>query len=179
MQPLPGARHHEGPDCVRTNGDQTKAESLIKLLNDALAREIISLLRYWYQYFMSAGICARHRQAQFLGHVVEVQGHADQLAERIVQLGGRPDVFPERLMSRTRAGYVKVDSVGRMFAGDLFAERIAIEHYRAMTVSLGVADLTTQQIVEMILAQEESHAESLVSLARDGTSERDLRHRVA
>ena len=146
---------------------------MIKLLNDALAIEMITILRYWYQYFMSTGICAHHSQAQVLGHVVEVQERADQLVERIVQLGGRPDVSPERLMSRTHAEYVEVDSVGRMFAVDLFAERIAIEHYRAMTVFLGAEDLTNQQVLELMLGPEDAYAESRASLVRDGTSEKE------
>lgn len=151
MQPLTGVRHHEGTDSARTRGGQAKAESMIKLLNDALAREIINTLCSRYQYFMTAGNRSRHRQAQFLEHVVEAQGHADHLVERIVQLGGRPDVSPERLISLTDAAYVEVDSVGRMFAVDLFTARSAIEHYREMTVSLGAAELTSQQVLEMRL----------------------------
>jgi len=174
MQPLPGVRHHKSPDGARTRGGQAKAESMIKLLNDALATEIINILCSRYQYFMTAGNRSRHMQAQFLEHVVEAQGHADHLVERIVQLGGRPDVSPERLISLTYAAYVELDSVGRMFAVDLFTERIAIEHYREMTVSLGAAELTFQQVLEMILAPEDVRVESLASLVRDCTSEGEI-----
>lgn len=175
MEPLPGVRHHEGTDGARTRAGQANAESMIRLLNDALAREIIGILLYRYQYFMmTAGISSRHMKAQFLKHVAEKQPQADHLAERIVQLGGRPDVSSERLISWTHAEYVEVDSVGRMFAVDLSAERIAIEHYREMTVFLGADDLTTQQILEMMLVPEEAQAESLVSCVRDCTSEGEI-----
>jgi bacterioferritin (cytochrome b1) len=91
--------------------------------------------------------------------VAEKQPQADQLAERIVQLGGRPDVSSERLISWTHAEYVEVDSAGRMFAVGLSAERIAIEHYREKTVSLGAENLTNQQVLEMVLALEDAQAE--------------------
>ena len=171
MQPLPGVRHHKSSDGARSRGGQAKAESMIKLLNDALATEIINILCSRYQYFMTAGNRSRHRQAQFLEQVGEAQGHADHLVERIVQLGGRPDVSPERLISRTQAAYVGVDAVGRMFAVDLFAERIAIEHYREMTVSLGAEELTSQQVLAMMLGRKDTSAESRASLVRDCTSE--------
>jgi bacterioferritin len=175
MEPLPGVRHHEGTDGARTRAGQANAESMIRLLNDALAREIIGILLYRYQYFMmTAGISSRHMKAQFLKHVAEKQPQADHLAERIVQLGGRPDVSSERLISWTHAEYVEVDSVGRMFAVDLSAERIAIEHYREMTVFLGADDLTTQQILEMMLVPEEAQAESRATLVKDCTSEGEI-----
>ncbi|MBK9305681.1 MAG: ferritin-like domain-containing protein [Nitrospira sp.] len=174
MQPLLGVRHHESTNGARTRGGQAKAERMIKLLNDALAGEMINILCYRSRYVMTAGICSRHRQAQFLEYVAEKRADVDQLAERIVQLGGRPDVSPERLISRTYAEYVEVDSVGRTLAVDLFAERIAIERYREMIVSLGAEDLTTQQILEMMLAAKDARAESLVSLVRDCTSEREM-----
>lgn len=175
MQPLPSVRHHEGTNGARTSGGQANAESMINLLNDVLATEIIGILCYKRQYDMTAGIPSRHMQAQFFEHVTEGQAHADHLVERIVQLGGRPDVSPERLISRTHAEYyVEVDSVGRMLAVDLFAERIAIEHYRKMTVSLGVADLTTQQVLELMLGQEDAYAESRASLVNDCTSEGEI-----
>ncbi|GKS63947.1 bacterioferritin [Nitrospira sp.] len=147
---------------------------MIKLLNDALATEIINILCSRYQYFMIAGNRSRHRQAQFLEHVAEAQAQADHLAERIVQLGGRPDVSPERLISRTQAEYVDVDSVGRMFAVDLSTERIAIEHYCEMTVFLGAAGLTSQQVLSMMLGRKDTSAESRASLVRDCTFEREI-----
>ena len=147
---------------------------MIGLLNDALATEIINILRYRDQYFMTPSTSSRHMKAQFLEHVAEEWAHADQLAERIVELGGRPDVSPERLISRTHAEYVEVDSVGRMFAVDLFAERIAIERYRERTVSLGAEDLTYQQVLEMMLAPKDAHAESLISLVKNCTSEKEI-----
>jgi bacterioferritin len=174
MQPLPGVRHHEGTDGARTRAGQANAERMIRLLNDALAAEMINIFCSRSQYFMTAGIRSRHMKAQFLKHVAEKQPQADQLAERIVQLGGRPDVSSERLISWTHAEYVEVDSAGRMFAVGLSAERIAIEHYREKTVSLGAENLTNQQVLEMVLALEDAQAESLVSCVRDCTSEGEI-----
>ena len=174
MQPLPGVRHHESTNGARTRGGQAKAERMIKLLNDALAAEMINILCSRSQYLLTGVIRSRHMQAQFLESVAETQAHADHLAERIVQLGGRPDVSPERLISWTHAAYVEVDSGGGMFAVDLSAERIAIEHYREKTVSLGAKNLANQQVLEMVLALEDAQAESLVSCVRDCTSESEI-----
>ncbi|TKB62065.1 MAG: ferritin-like domain-containing protein [Nitrospira sp.] len=104
---------------------------------------------------------------EFLQYVAEEQGHADLLAERIVQLGGKPDLSTERLLIRSHGEHVEGDSLVEMITADLLAERISIDSYRAMIASIGDDDPTTRQIVERIPAQEEAHAENLAGLVRD------------
>jgi bacterioferritin len=145
---------------------KAKAETVIRLLNEALATEIICILRYKRHYFMTAGISARHVKTKFLQYVTEERVHADQLAERIVQLGGKPDLSPERLLSRSQSEHVEGDSLAEMITADLLAERISIDSYRAMIVFIGASDPTTRQVLEQILAQEEAHAENLAALLR-------------
>jgi bacterioferritin len=149
-----------------TIGDKANTETVIRLLNEALATEIICILRYKRHYFMTAGISSRRVKAKFLQHVTEEQAHADQLAERLVQLGGKLDLSSERLLSRSHAEHVEGDSLVKMITADLIAERIAIESYRDMIASIGPDDPTTRQVLERILAQEEAHAENLASLLR-------------
>ena len=150
-----------------TSGCTANAETVVRLLNEALAVEVICILRYKRHYFMTAGVSARHVKAKFLQHVAEEQAHADQLTERITQLGGKPDLSLERLLNRSHAEYVEGDSLAEMITADLVAERISIDSYRAMIASIGDDDPTTRQIVEWILAQEEAHAENLAGLLRD------------
>jgi bacterioferritin len=139
-------------------------ETVIRLLNEALAAEIICILRYKRHYYMTVGISSRHVKAKFLQYVAEERVHADQLVDRIVQLGGKPELSQERLLRRSHAEHVEEDSVAEMITADLLAERISIDSYRAMIASIGDDDPTTRQILEQILAQEEAHAESLVGL---------------
>jgi bacterioferritin len=150
-----------------TSGRKANAETVIRLLNEALATEVICILRYKRHYFMTAGVSGGRVKAKFLQYVAEEQGHADLLAERIVQLGGKPDLPPERLLIRSHAEHVEGDSLVEMITADLVAERISIDSYRAMIASIGDDDPTTRQIVERILAQEEAHAENLAGLVRD------------
>jgi bacterioferritin len=150
-----------------TSGYTAKAETAIRLLNEALAEEIICILRYKRHYFMTAGISSRHVKAKFLQHVTEERTHADQLADRIVQLGGKLDLSSERLLNWSHTEYVEGDSVVEMITADLSAERIAIDSYRNMIASIGADDPMTRQVLERILAQEEEHAEALASLLRD------------
>ncbi|MDH5739687.1 MAG: ferritin-like domain-containing protein [Nitrospira sp.] len=170
MQPLLGVRHHESTNGARTRGGQAKAERMIKLLNEALATEIICILRYKRHYFMTAGISSRRAKAKFLQHVAEEQAHAVQLAERIVQLGGELDLPAAELLNRNHAEHVEGDSVEEMITADLIAERIAIDSYRDMIASIDADDPTTRQVMERILAQEEEHAEALADLLRDCAS---------
>ena len=149
-----------------TMGYNTNAETVIRLLNEALAAEIICILRYKRHYFRTAGIRSRHVKAKFLQHVTEEQAHADQLAERIVQLGSKPDLSPDRL-SRSHAEHVEGDSLAEMITADLLAERISIDSYRTMIASIGADDPRTRQVLEQILAQEEEHAENLAGLLKD------------
>ena len=149
-----------------TSGCKANTEAVIKVLNEALAAEVICILRYKRHYFMTAGIRARCVKEKFLQHVTEERAHADQLAERIVQLGGKPELSPEQLLSRSQAEHVEGDSLAEMITADLLAEQISIDSYRAMIASIGVEDPTTRQVLERILAQEEAHAENLASLLR-------------
>ena len=149
-----------------TLGCKANAETVIRLLNEALATEIICILRYKRHYFMTAGIRSRHVKAKFLQHMTEERAHADQLVECIVQMGSEPDLSPERLLSRSHAEHVEGDSLTEMITADLLAERISIDRYRAMIAALGAYDPTNRQVLEQILAQEETHAENLAGLLR-------------
>ena len=151
-------------DGAMTAGYKGKVEMVIKLLNEALATEIVCVLRYKRHYFMASGISSLSVKGEFLQHATEEQVHADQLAERIVQLGGEPNLSPEGMLSRSHSEYVEGDSLVEMLTEDLVAERIAIDSYREMVTYVGTDDPTTRRILEGILAQEEEHAEDLASL---------------
>ena len=144
--------------------DRTK---VLKLLNEALATELICVLRYRRHYFMAKGIESKSIAAEFLEHANEELGHADLIAERIVQLGGEPDFSPDSLISRSHAEYIPGDSLANMIKEDLVAERIAIDSYREMVEYLGNQDSTTRRMLESILAVEEQHAEELADLLED------------
>src|SRR6185503_18497825 len=113
-----------------------------KVLNEALATEIVCTLRYRRHYFMAKGIHGESVAAEFLEHANDEQQHADQIAERITQLGGEPNFSPEGLLSRSHAEYKEGDSLGEMMKEDLVAERIAIDSYREMIQYLGTKDPT-------------------------------------
>lgn len=157
------ARQHIEKGAV-TAGYSADRETVIKILNEALATEIVCVLRYKRHYFMATGIHAEGVAAEFLQHANEEQGHADQIAGRIVQLGGEPDFDPAGLTSRSHAEYVAGDSLTEMIKEDLVAERIAIDSYREIIQYLGNDDPTTRRLMEEILAVEEEHADDLVSL---------------
>ena len=157
------AREHIAQGAV-TPGYQADRGTVVKLLNEALATEIVCTLRYKRHYFMAKGIHAEGVAAEFLEHSRDEQQHADQIAERITQLGGEPDFSPEGLATRSHAEYVEGDSLEDMIREDLVAERIAIDSYREMVGYLGTDDSTTRRMLEGILAKEEEHAEDLVSL---------------
>jgi bacterioferritin len=139
-------------------------DTVVKLLNEALATELVCTLRYKYHYFMAKGIHAQAVQQEFLEHANEEQEHADAIAARIVQLGGKPDLNPEVLANRSHAEYVEGDSIEEMIREDLVAERIAIESYGEIIHYLGGNDPTSRRLMERILAVEEEHAEDLVTL---------------
>jgi bacterioferritin len=139
-------------------------EEVIRLLNEALATEIVCYLRYKRHYFMADGIHAEPVAAEFLEHATQEQQHADQIAERIVQLGGSPDFSPDSLVQRSHAQYVEGGSLADMIRENLIAERIAIESYREIAQYIGDGDPTTRRLMEEILATEEEHADDLVSL---------------
>ena len=160
------ARQHMEEGAV-TAGYGADRDTVVKLLNDALATEIVCVLRYKRHYFMSQGINAQSVAAEFLEHANEEQGHADQLAARIVQLGGEPDLSPDSLSSRSHSEYVEAASLVDMIRENLVAERIAIDSYREMVAYLGERDPTTRRMMEEILAVEEEHADDLVDLLKD------------
>src|SRR5436189_5329871 len=157
------ARQHIENGAV-TEGYTIDRETAVKILNEALATEIVCVLRYKRHYFMASGINAESVAAEFLQHANEEQGHADQIAQRIVQLGGEPNFSPEGLTTRSHAEYVEGDSLIDMIKEDLVAERIAIDSYREMINYVGNDDPTTRRMLEGILAMEEEHADDLVNL---------------
>jgi bacterioferritin len=157
------ARRHIEQGAI-TEGYKADRDTVVKLLNEALATEIICVLRYKRHYFMATGINAESVAAEFLQHANEEQGHADQIAQRIVQLGGEPNFNPEGLTSRSHAEYVEGTNLIDMIREDLVAERIAIDSYREMINYVGNDDPTTRRMLEGILAMEEEHANDLVSL---------------
>jgi|SRR5690606_31897666 len=157
------AREHIESGAV-TQGYRADRETVLKLLNEALATELVCVLRYKRHYFTASGIHAQSVAAEFLEHANEEQGHADEIAARIVQLGGSPNFNPEGLTTRSHAEYVEGENLIDMIKEDLVAERIAIDSYRDMVRYLGDDDPTTRRMLEGILAVEEEHADDLVSL---------------
>ncbi|MBL0163452.1 MAG: bacterioferritin [Xanthomonadales bacterium] len=157
------AREHIERGAV-TDGYKADRETVIKVLNEALATEIVCVLRYKYHYYMASGINAQSVAAEFLEHANEEQGHADRIAERITQLGGSPNLSPEGLLTRSHSDYVEGDDLADMIKENLVAERIAIDSYREIVAYLGDADTTTRRIMEEILAVEEEHAEDMSTL---------------
>lgn len=157
------ARQHIENGAV-TEGYRADRETVIKLLNEALATEIVCTLRYRRHYFMASGINAESVAAEFLQHANEEQGHADQIAHRIVQLQGEPNFNPDGLLTRSHAEYVEGTNLIDMIKEDLVAERIAIDSYREMITYLGDKDVTTRRLMEDILAVEEEHADDLVNM---------------
>jgi bacterioferritin len=157
------AREHIAQGAV-TPGYHADRATVIKLLNEALATEWICTLRYKRHYFMAKGIHAETVASEFLEHAKEEQQHADLIAQRIVQLGGAPDLSPDGLSSRSHAEYVEGDTLEDMMKEDLIAERIAIDSYRELIAYLGEADPTSRRLMEEILAKEEEHADDLASL---------------
>ena len=160
------AREHIAQGAV-TPGYHADRDVVLRLLNEALATEIICVLRYKRHYFMAQGIHAEGVAAEFLEHATDEQQHADQIAARITQLGGEPDFSPEGLTTRSHAEYVEGDSLEDMIREDLVAERIAIESYREMVRYFGDRDPTSRRMMEEILAVEEEHADDLVDLLHD------------
>jgi bacterioferritin len=160
------AREHIAEGAV-TPGYHADRGVVIKLLNEALATEIVCTLRYKRHYFMAKGIHAEGVAAEFLEHANEEQQHADLIAARITQLGGEPDFSPDGLASRSHAEYVEGENLEDMIREDLVAERIAIDSYREIIAYLGEKDSTTRRLMEEILAKEEEHADDLANLLED------------
>lgn len=157
------AREHIEDGAV-TPGYTADRGKVIAILNDALATEIVCVLRYKRHYFMAQGIHAQAVAQEFLEHATEEQVHADRIAERITQIGGAPNFNPEGLASRSHSEYVEGDTLVDMIREDLIAERIAIESYSEIVRFLGDHDITTRRMMEEILAMEEEHADDLQKL---------------
>lgn len=157
------ARQHIEEGAV-TAGYDADRDNVIKILNDALATELVCVLRYRRHYFMARGIHSQAVATEFLQHANEELGHADQIAERIVQLGGEPNFSPDGLTGRSHAEYVEGKTLADMIREDLVAERIAIDSYREVIQYLGSRDPTTRRVMEQILAVEEEHADELADL---------------
>src|SRR5512141_3189628 len=147
------ARKHIEEGAV-TDGYRADRDTVIKILNEALATELVCVLRYKRHYFMAQGISADPIAQEFLQHANEEQGHADQLAGRIVQLGGSPNFNPEGLLSRSHSEYAEGHNLIEMIKEDLIAERIAIDSYTEMIHYVGENDITTRRMLESILAVE-------------------------
>ena len=157
------ARQHIENGAV-TEGYKADRDMVVKLLQEALATEIVCVLRYKRHYFMAQGIHAQAVAAEFLQHANEEQGHADQISARIVQLGGAPNLNPDGLLSRSHSEYVEGESLVDMLKENLVAERIAIDSYAEMARYIGNDDPTTRRMLEGILAVEEEHADDLATL---------------
>lgn len=157
------AREHVENGAI-TEGYQGDRDAIIELLNQALATELVCALRYKQHYFMASGLNSESVAAEFEEHAHQELEHADWLAERIVQLGGKPDLSPDHLSARSHAEYVECRSLKDMIHENLVAERIAIDSYREMIEYIGTDDPTTRRLLESILAVEEEHADDLASL---------------
>lgn len=157
------ARRHMERGAV-TEGYRADRETVIKILNQALATEIACVLRYKRHYFMASGIHAQAVAEEFLEHAKEEQEHADQIAERITQLDGEPDLNPEGMLTRSHSGYVEGANLVDMLREDLVAKRVAIDSYSEMVRYLGDNDPTSRRMMEEILSKEEEHADDLKTL---------------
>lgn len=147
-----------------TGGYAADRDTVINILNDALATEIVCVMRYKHHYYMAHGLNAEVVAQEFLEHAQQEQGHADQIAERITQLGGAPNFSPDSLLTRSHSEYVEGDTLKEMIQEDLVAERIAIDSYREIIQYLGDKDPTTRRMMEDILAVEEEHADDMAGL---------------
>ena len=142
-------------------------DSIVKLLNDALATELVCVLRYKRHHFTAHGMSSPAIAEEFLVHANEEIAHGDLLARRIVQLGGSPDFSPDTLLQRSHAGYDEASDLKAMVRSNLQAERVAVETYRQMIVLIGDKDPTTRSLLEGILKDEEQHADELADWLED------------
>jgi bacterioferritin len=139
-------------------------DDIVRLLNEALATELVCVLRYKRHYFTAHGIASPRVAEEFLEHANDEAAHADRIAERIVQLGGAPDFSPDRLSARSHADYDESSDLKAMVQSNLVAERVAIESYRQMVTLIGDKDPTTRRLLESVLQQEEEHADDLADM---------------
>ena len=157
------AREHIQDGAI-TSSYKADRKKVVEILNEALATEIVCVLRYKYHYYMASGINAKSVAAEFLEHANEEQAHADLIAERITQLDGEPNLSPEGLLTRSHSDYVKGEDLADMIKENLVAERIAISVYSEIIQYIGNDDPTTRRMLEGILAMEEEHAEDMATL---------------
>ena len=157
------AREHIDAGAV-TSAYKADRPTVIKLLNEALATEIVCVLRYKRHFFMAQGLTSKSIAQEFLEHATDEQDHADRIAQRITQLDGEPNFDPEGLTTRSHAEYQEGKDLVEMLREDLVAERIAIESYSEIIRFIGNDDSTTRRLMEEILAKEEEHADDLTKL---------------
>lgn len=155
------ARKSVEDGAVTSSYGTARAKDVCRLLNEALATEITCVLRYRRHYFTADGIDSAEIKKEFLVHSNEELAHADRIAERIVQLGGEPDLNPATLLARSHADYVPCKDLKSMIKENLVAERIAIESYREMIACVSAFDPTTRKLLVEVLEQEEGHADEL------------------
>lgn len=158
-------------DGAVTDAYRADREQVIAVLNEALATEIVCVLRYTQHYMMATGAHSGPARAEFLEHAQQEQQHMMQIAERITQLGGRPNFDPQGLATRSHAQYSEGSTLEDMIKEDLVAERIAIETYSEIIRWLGDDDPVTHRLMKDILATEEEHADDLLDLLGDGEKE--------
>lgn len=151
----------DGPVTAGYQGDR---QAVIDMLNDALATELVCIMRYKRHYYTVAGRDNAGIKAEFLEHAQQEQQHADWLAERIIQLNGDPDFNPATLLARSHAEYDASEDVQSMVRANLIAERVAIESYRQMIARIGDSDPTTRHLLIQIMAVEEEHADDMRDL---------------
>ena len=162
------AREHLTAGAV-TENYKGQVEQTITLLNQAVATEIVCVLRYKFHSIAATGISSEAVKAEFAQHAKEEEAHLDMLAERINQLGGRPNMNPEGLLSRAASQYIEGENLIDMIKENLIAERVAIEIYRDLIRYFADKDPTTRTMLEKILAQEEEHANDMHDLDRKST----------
>lgn len=142
-------------------------DAIVKLLNEALATELVCILRYKRHHFTAHGLASPKIAEEFMVHANEETAHADRIAERIVQLGGEPDFNPTTLLDRSHADYDEASDLKAMVQANLVAERVAVEAYRQMIQLVGDKDPTTRRMLEEILTDEEEHADELADLLEE------------
>lgn len=157
---IDAAKHRLDQGAVTPNFGPWRTD-IIKLLNDSLATELVCALRYKRHHYTAKGIASSKIAEEFMVHALEETAHADQIAERIVQLGGKPDFSPGSLLKRSHADYDESSDLKAMIKANLIAERVAIEAYSQMIALIGDKDTTTRRMLETILSKEQEHADEL------------------
>lgn len=165
-QAIDAARRHLDGGAVTPHDGAWRAD-IVKVLNDALATELVCILRYKRHHFTAKGLASAHIAEEFMVHALEETGHADRLAKRIVQLGGEPDFSPDSLTQRSHAAYDDHADLKAMIQSNLVAERVAVETYSQLIALIGDRDVTTRRLLEDILGDEQAHAEELTGWLAD------------